>query len=75
MVEEQSENYTLYSKTGWTRDGGRDTGWWVGYVESRDNVWFFSTRLIKDRDTVNPNFGRCRKEITRNILQQMKILD
>lgn len=75
MVEEQTEKYTLYAKTGWTRYGGKDTGWWVGYVESRDNVWFFATRLIKNRNTVNPDFGRCRKEITRNILQQMKVFD
>lgn len=74
MVEERTENYTLYAKTGWTRYGGKDTGWWVGYVERKENVWFFATRLVKDRDTVNPNFGRCRKEITRNILRQMNVL-
>lgn len=75
MVEEQTENYTLRAKTGWTRDDGKDTGWWIGYVERKENVWFFATRLVKDRDTVNPDFARCRKNITRIILRQMNIIE
>lgn len=74
MKEEQGENYILRAKTGWTRDGGKDTGWWIGYVERGDNVYFFATRLIKERDTKNPNFGRCRKEITLKILRQLGII-
>ncbi len=75
MIEEQTNNYTLRAKTGWTRDGGKDTGWWVGYVERKDNIYFFSTRLIKERTTVNPDFGKCRKEITKTILRQMRVID
>ncbi|MCG6188580.1 penicillin-binding transpeptidase domain-containing protein [Maribellus maritimus] len=75
MVEEKTNSYILRAKTGWTRDGGKDTGWWVGYVERENNVYFFATRLIKDREMINPDFGRCRKEITRTILQQMNILE
>jgi len=75
MIEELTDNYILRAKTGWTRDGGRDTGWWVGYVERDDNVYFFATRLIKDRETLNPEFGKCRQEITKTILKQMKIID
>ena len=75
MVEEETQSYTLRAKTGWTRDGGKDTGWWVGYVERDDNVFFFATRLIKNREIANPNFGRCRKEITKTILKQLNILE
>lgn len=75
MIEEKTDTYTLRAKTGWTRQGGKDTGWWVGYVERSDNVYFFATRLIKDRATPNPNFGICRKTITRTILQQMKMIE
>ena len=75
MVVEQNESYALRAKTGWTRYGGKDTGWWVGYIEKQDNVYFFATRLIKERSTVNPNFGKCRKEITRSILRQLGMLE
>lgn len=75
MIEEQTDAYTLRAKTGWTRDGGKDTGWWVGYVERKDNVYFFATRLIKDRDIHNPDFAKCRKKITKTILKQLNIIE
>ena len=75
MTEEQTERYVLRAKTGWTRDKGKDTGWWVGYVERSDNVYFFATRLVKDRETPNLDFGKCRKKITRTILKQLNVID
>jgi len=75
MVSEQNDNYILRSKTGWTRENGMDSGWWVGYVERENNVWFFATRISKKRSEVNPDFSRCRKDITRNILRQLKAID
>jgi beta-lactamase class D len=75
MVTEQNDHYTIRSKTGWSRQDGRDTGWWVGYVEKKENVWFFATRISKERSRVNPGFGNCRKEITINILRQLKAID
>jgi len=74
MIEEKTPLYTLRAKTGWTRDGGKDTGWWVGYIEKKDNVYFFATRLVKERTTINPNFNKCRKNITKEILRSLKIL-
>ncbi|MEL6252681.1 MAG: penicillin-binding transpeptidase domain-containing protein [Bacteroidota bacterium] len=74
MIVEESENYTIRAKTGWTRDRGKDTGWWVGYIEKADNTYFFATRLIKDRSELNPNFGSCRKEITKRICKELGIL-
>ncbi|AUD05984.1 penicillin-binding transpeptidase domain-containing protein [Spirosoma pollinicola] len=74
MVTEKGGDYTIRSKTGWTRDGGNDTGWWVGYVEKNGNIYFFATRLIKSLQVSNPNFGPCRKEITRTILHELKAI-
>lgn len=74
MVSEKTIQYTLRSKTGWTRVDGKDIGWWVGFVERKDNVYFFATRLIKPRKIVNPDFGQCRKNITKTILKQLKAI-
>ncbi len=74
MIEEETDDYVIRAKTGWTRDGGKDTGWWVGYIEKSDNTYFFATRLIKDRDVPNSNFGSCRKEITKKICEELGIL-
>lgn len=75
MVTEKTTHFTIRSKTGWTRVSGNDIGWWVGYIERYDNVYFFATRITKKRSTLNPNFSQCRKEITKNILRQIKALD
>lgn len=75
MIAETNNKYTLRAKTGWTRDSGNDTGWWVGYVEQKDNVYFFATRVIKERTQSNPNFGPCRKEITKAVLRQLRAIE
>ena len=74
MIDEETPTYTLRAKTGWTREGGINTGWWVGYVETPSNVWFFATRLQVDRTESPPNFGGCRKQITRTVLWQLGVL-
>ncbi|MDF9797317.1 beta-lactamase class D [Catalinimonas alkaloidigena] len=74
MIEEKTEEYVLRAKTGWTRDSGKDTGWWIGYIEQKDDVYFFATRLIKDRNTINPDFGNCRKEITKTVLRNLHMI-
>ena len=74
MVEEETPDYILRAKTGWTREGGVNLGWWVGYVETADNVWFFATRLEMDRAASPPNFAECRKEVTRTVLRQLDVL-
>ena len=74
MNNETSPAYTIRSKTGWTKANNQDAGWWVGYVQRQDNVYFFATRLIKHREEVDKNFGNCRKELTKNILKQIKPL-
>jgi len=75
MVTEETGTFTIRSKTGWTRANGNDIGWWVGYVERKDNVYFFATRLTKKRSTIQPDFGSCRKTITKEILKQIHALD
>lgn len=75
MIAEKTAQYTLRAKTGWTRYGGKDTGWWVGYIEKENKVYFFATRLIKDRQENKPQFGQCRKDITWAILKQLDIID
>ncbi len=71
MISEKTDNYLYRDKTGWTRKNGIDIGWWVGYVETKDNVYFFATRLLKEVGDNNPNFLKGRKEITKQILSEI----
>jgi beta-lactamase class D len=76
MVQQAPEvaNYVLRAKTGWGKVEALDIGWWVGYVEKKDNVYFFATRVQKPVEITNEKFMECRKEITRNILAELNIL-
>jgi len=74
MVSDTITAAVTRSKTGWARVGDRDIGWWIGYVERKGNVFFFATRISKERTAVNPNFGQCRKDITKAILRQLEML-
>lgn len=74
MITEQEGNYTIHAKTGWTRENGINTGWWVGYIENNSGAYFFATRLLQDRKLTSSNFGNCRKEITRSIFKDLDIL-
>lgn len=74
MITETNDQYVIRSKTGWTRVNGNDYGWWVGYLQKQDNVYFFATRLVKERRIINPDFSKCRKLITIRRLQQLKAM-
>ena len=74
MQTEQEADCTIYAKTGWTREGGINTGWWVGYIENKNGTYFFASRLLQDRKQNSANFGNCRKEITRKVFRDLKIL-
>lgn len=75
MITEQDLNYTIRAKTGWTRENDINTGWWVGYVENKDGVYFFATRLLQDRKFNRDDFGRCRKDITKEVFRCLKIIE
>ena len=72
MVAEQTDNYTLRAKTGWA--SGNSVGWYVGYVETQEDVFFFSTCVQGTSQQDSQNFGRSRTEITRRILRALGVL-
>jgi beta-lactamase class D len=75
MLTEQAPGYVIRAKTGWTKDGGVNTGWWIGYVEHEKGVYFFATKLLQDRKISSADFGNCRKTITKKVLKDLGILD
>lgn len=74
MATEKTDNNTIHSKTGWGWQNNTDVGWWVGYVERNDNVYFFATRITKDREAPSGNFMSCRIDITKRILTELGML-
>ena len=73
MIEKDTAGYVLRAKTGMSEDNdGHTIGWYVGYVETKDNVYFFSTFL--QAETEIPDFAKSRKEITKEVLHSLNIL-
>ena len=88
MVMEKNSEYTLCGKTGWGMMMGdtafsvsshktlprlKNVGWFVGYVEKGDDVFFFATN-IESPDPVPENWTEARVDITKNILTELKII-
>ena len=71
MISEQTDSYVLRDNTGLTRKDGKDIGWWVGYIETKNNVYFFATRLIKSSMEEEPYFASYKKEVTRQVLMEI----
>ncbi|WP_368031132.1 class D beta-lactamase [Arcobacter sp. s6] len=46
MIEEKNENYTLSAKSGWSTRFEFESGWYIGYIETKDDVWFFATNIV-----------------------------
>lgn len=71
MIDEKTDTYTLRAKTGWSDAYLPQVGWWIGYVERPENVYFFATEI-----DINKNEDAAkRKEITRKILKELKIIE
>lgn len=65
-----SDAGTFYGKTGTGRVDGQDVnGWFIGYIETADSTYFFSTNIGADSDATGSNAT----EITMSILSDMNI--
>jgi len=70
MVQEKTDTYTLSAKTGWSDAEIPGVGWYVGFVERKNGVFFFATEL----QIWKPDDVRARVDLTRTILSHMQLL-
>jgi len=72
LILENTDNYTLSGKTGGGQDeNGKSIGWFTGYVEKDDNVYFFALNLEGDDFA---SIAEKRISITKEILRALEIL-
>jgi beta-lactamase class D len=73
MIIEQTPDYTIRGKTGlvgFPPIENTRIGWYVGYLEQNDNVYFFATNInIRSSDDVDK-----RIELTRRCLRDLQLL-
>ena len=75
MVIERQDHYILRGKTGWGRDvdGIKNIGWYVGYLERDNNVYFYALNMINQ----DPNFPMIptRKKILFDAFKDLQLID
>lgn len=73
MIMEKTPDYTITGKTGWVGvadDVIPKIGWYVGYVEKAENVYFFATNI----DIRNEKDPAARIELTRRCFKDLVVL-
>jgi beta-lactamase class D len=72
MIAKDTLDYVVRAKTGWGGQDNKDIGWYIGYVETQDNVYYFAN-CIQSSDFNNKDFVNSRIDITYLILDKLKI--
>jgi beta-lactamase class D len=70
MIIEEVGGYTFAGKTGTGARVVPHVGWFVGYLETADNVYIFATNI--ELQSIEGNLGKAR-EITENILHDLEL--
>ena len=74
MLIEETPSYRLSGKTGWAIRDGQNTGWFTGYLETGNNVYFFCTRIRPQTAFQMEMFNQIRREITMEALYVLGII-
>ncbi len=71
MVIENTGVFVISGKTGWSIRNGNNNGWFVGYVEKNDQVFYFATNVVPLKDFNMDLFASIRKDITYKALKSI----
>ncbi|MDP1800222.1 MAG: class D beta-lactamase [Bacteroidota bacterium] len=69
MIVKDTLGYVLRAKTGWSDGDKKSIGWYIGYLETNDNVYYFSNCI----QTPDFDKAKARIEITDQIFYDLKL--
>lgn len=69
MRLDSTDKYVLRAKTGWTDT--QHVGWFVGWVETKDNTYFFACNIEMPDNNPKP---AARRAVTEQILRSLKVM-
>lgn len=78
MITKDTLDVVIRGKTGWGGYGDKDVGWYVGYVETKGNVYYFTNCVqLESKQLTDINraisFDNSRTEIVYKILNELKL--
>lgn len=74
MLQDKGDNYKIYGKTGWSVRDGNNYGWYVGFLTTLGNVYYFALNLEPKNQKDFSNFANSRKEITFECFKKLGII-
>lgn len=74
LIVKDTLDFVVRAKTGWADEENRYVGWYVGYIEKNNNVYYFSN-CIQTSNLDHKDFGRARTEIAYQILDDLEIIN
>jgi len=74
MIAKDTLNSVVHAKTGWGQQDDTNIGWYVGYVEKNDDVYYFAN-CIQTKDSENKDFARARIKIAYQIFNELNLIE
>ena len=71
MKVDENEKYCVRAKTGVVGSVTPKIAWYVGYLETKDDVWFFACNI----DYTKPEHLELRKQIVHSAFRELRIIE
>ena len=75
MILEKNTGYTFCGKTGWAVRNGNNTGWFVGYLEKNNQVYYIVTNIEPLIEFNMDLFPKIRTGISQEAFRRLKIIE
>lgn len=74
LIREKTDDFTLSGKTGWSIDGEKNNGWFVGFLERENRIYYFATNVEPEPGFDMSEFAAIRTRVTQLALMQLGVL-
>jgi beta-lactamase class D len=74
MIMEETDQYKLSGKSGLSNDSENYNGWFVGYIELKNNTYIFATNLEPKKEFELDSFIKKRLDLTLNAFREMNVI-
>jgi beta-lactamase class D len=71
MIIEENDDYILRGKSGWSFQDNIDNCWFVGYLRTKTNFYYFATNIIPKKETDQNQIPYIRKNVTMEALKSI----
>jgi beta-lactamase class D len=80
MIVKDTLDYVIRGKTGWGVYENKDVGWFVGYIEKKDEIYYFANCIQLESEKLKDinraiSFDKSRVEIVYKIIDELELIN